>query len=84
MLTYANVRYRLLAGKDLTAEQMHIKITQLEDRLNVKKEQLLEKELILEEVHIRQLKARNHQQLLEQELMLEDTIALYYIFNACI
>jgi hypothetical protein len=51
MLTYANARYRLLVGKDLTAEQMHIKITQLEDRLNVKKEQLLEKELILEEVY---------------------------------
>ena len=43
-------RYRLLGGKDLTPEQMHSKITQLEDRLNVKKEQLLEKELVLEEV----------------------------------
>jgi len=43
-------RYRLLAGKDLTPEEMHVKITQLEDRLNVKKEQLLEKELVLEEV----------------------------------
>ena len=29
---------------------MHTKMTQLEDRLNVKKEQLLEKELVLEEV----------------------------------
>jgi hypothetical protein len=43
-------RYRLLAGKDLKPEEMHVKITQLEDRLNVKKEQLLEKELVLEEV----------------------------------
>ena len=43
-------RYRLLGGKDLTPEEMHTKITQLEDRLNVKKEQLLEKELVLEEV----------------------------------
>jgi len=31
-------------------EEMHTKMTQLEDRLNVKKEQLLEKELVLEEV----------------------------------
>ena len=43
-------RYRLLGGKDLTPEDMHKKINQLEDRLNVKKEQLLEKELVLEEV----------------------------------
>jgi len=43
-------RYRLLGGKDLKPEDMATKITQLEDRLNLKKEQLLEKELVLEEV----------------------------------
>lgn len=43
-------RYRLLGGKDLSMPEMQAKIAQLEDRLNLKKEQLLEKELVLEEV----------------------------------
>mmetsp|Transcript_40290 Transcript_40290/g.95676 ORF Transcript_40290/g.95676 Transcript_40290/m.95676 type:complete len:921 (-) Transcript_40290:204-2966(-) len=43
-------RYRQLKGKDLSPEEMQAKITRLEDRLNLKKEQLLEKELVLEEV----------------------------------
>uniref|UniRef100_A0A6U2FXG2 Cilia- and flagella-associated protein 58 central coiled coil domain-containing protein n=1 Tax=Hemiselmis andersenii TaxID=464988 RepID=A0A6U2FXG2_HEMAN len=43
-------RYRLLKGKDLSMPEMLAKVAQLEDRLNLKKEQLLEKELVLEEV----------------------------------
>jgi len=43
-------RYRLLKGKDLSMSDMQAKVAQLEDRLNLKKEQLLEKELVLEEV----------------------------------
>ena len=43
-------RYRLLGGKDLSMPEMQAKIAQLEDRLNLKKEQLLEKELVLDEV----------------------------------
>jgi len=43
-------RWRALMGKDLDTSKLRSKITHLESRLNVKKEQLLEKELILEEV----------------------------------
>ena len=39
-------RCRLLGGKDLSPEEMAAKIVHLEDRLNLKKEQLLEKELV--------------------------------------
>ena len=43
-------RWRELAGEDPDAEQLSAKIQVLEERLNEKKEQLLEKELVLEEV----------------------------------
>jgi chromosome segregation ATPase len=43
-------RWRPLEGEDPTFEQLSGKIRTLEDRLNVKREQLLEKELVLEEV----------------------------------
>jgi len=43
-------RWRPLEGEDPTFEQLTTKIRTLEGRLNVKREQLLEKELVLEEV----------------------------------
>jgi len=43
-------RWRRLEGKIPTPEELQAKMNQLEERLNDKKEQLLEKELILEEV----------------------------------
>merc|ERR1719238_1251379 len=43
-------RWRQLGGEDPDAETLHAKIQFLEERLNEKKEALLEKELILEEV----------------------------------
>ena len=43
-------RWRELGGDDPDAEQLAAKIQVLEERLNEKKEQLLEKELVLEEV----------------------------------
>jgi chromosome segregation ATPase len=43
-------RWRPLDGSDLDLEQLVAKIKVLEDRLDHKREQLLEKELILEEV----------------------------------
>jgi len=43
-------RWRALEGKDLDHEELTHKIAELEERLNDKKEQLLEKELVLEEV----------------------------------
>ncbi|EKX37608.1 hypothetical protein GUITHDRAFT_160100 [Guillardia theta CCMP2712] len=52
-------RYRLLQGKDLSIDEMQKKITHLEDRLNLKKEQLLEKELVLEEVGALSERLRN-------------------------
>eukprot|EP00741_Cyanophora_paradoxa_P004850 tig00000836_g4705.t1 len=43
-------RWRKLGGRDPQPEELAAKIRQLEERLNDKKEQLLEKELVLEEV----------------------------------
>lgn len=43
-------RWRPLDGEDLTIEQLISKIRILEERLDIKREQLLEKDLILEEV----------------------------------
>ena len=43
-------RWRELKGEDPDSEQLSAKIQVLEERLNEKKEQLLEKELVLEEV----------------------------------
>lgn len=43
-------RWRALPGRIKDKDELHIKINQLEERLNSKKEQLLERELILEEV----------------------------------
>merc|ERR1711904_2271 len=43
-------KWRQLGGEDLDAETLHAKIQLNEERLNDKKEALLEKELILEEV----------------------------------
>merc|ERR1719158_2010612 len=43
-------KWRKLGGEDLDAETLHAKIQLNEERLNDKKEALLEKELILEEV----------------------------------
>jgi len=43
-------RWRKLGGEDMDADSMRKKIQDLEERLNDKKEHLLEKELILEEV----------------------------------
>ena len=43
-------RWRRLEGKIPTSEELQAKMNQLEERLNDKKEQLLEKELILEEI----------------------------------
>merc|ERR1711988_815368 len=43
-------KWRQLQGEDLDAETLHSKIQYHEERLNDKKEALLEKELILEEV----------------------------------
>lgn len=43
-------RWRALPGRIKDKDELRIKINQLEERLNSKKEQLLERELILEEV----------------------------------
>merc|ERR1719316_642085 len=43
-------KWRQLGGEDLDAQTLRVKIQDLEERLNDKKEGLLEKELILEEV----------------------------------
>lgn len=43
-------RWRPLDGEDLTFEQLNTKMKVLESRLDTKREQLLEKELILEEI----------------------------------
>ncbi len=43
-------RWRKLGGEDADMEQLAAKIQVLEDRLDAKREQLLEKELVLEEV----------------------------------
>ena len=43
-------RWRRLDGKIPTSEELQAKMNQLDERLNDKKEQLLEKELILEEI----------------------------------
>ena len=43
-------RWRPLEGEDPDEEQLHAKIQVLEERLNNKKEQLLEKDLVLDEV----------------------------------
>lgn len=43
-------RYRDLKGEDPDTEALDTKIGVLEERLNTKKEQLLEKELILDEI----------------------------------
>lgn len=43
-------RWRELGGEDPDEEALDAKISILEERLNSKKEQLLEKELILDEV----------------------------------
>eukprot|EP00933_Yihiella_yeosuensis_P037392 TRINITY_DN31311_c0_g1_i1.p1 TRINITY_DN31311_c0_g1~~TRINITY_DN31311_c0_g1_i1.p1 ORF type:complete len:940 (-),score=260.18 TRINITY_DN31311_c0_g1_i1:224-3001(-) len=43
-------KWRKLGGEDLDQETLRVKIQDLEERLNDKKESLLEKELILEEV----------------------------------
>merc|ERR1712050_396760 len=43
-------KWRKLGGEDLDPQTLKVKITDLEERLNDKKESLLEKELILEEV----------------------------------
>merc|ERR1719382_1345700 len=43
-------KWRKLKGEDLGKETLRVKIQDLEERLNDKKESLLEKELILEEV----------------------------------
>eukprot|EP00903_Cladosiphon_okamuranus_P014759 g13676.t1 len=44
------IRWRALGGEDLSTEQLETSIVLLEDRLSDKKEGLLEKELVLEEV----------------------------------
>jgi len=49
-LLHSNGRSRLLKGMDPEPEQLAAKIEVLEERLNDKKEQLLEKELVLDEV----------------------------------
>merc|ERR1711920_793024 len=43
-------KWRKLGGEDLDPQTLRVKIHDLEERLNDKKESLLEKELILEEV----------------------------------
>merc|ERR1711920_793558 len=43
-------KWRKLGGEDLDGQTLRVKIHDLEERLNDKKESLLEKELILEEV----------------------------------
>lgn len=43
-------RWRVLPGRVKDKDELRIKVNQLEERLNDKKEQLLERELILEEV----------------------------------
>jgi len=52
-------RYRKLEGEDPDLEQLTAKITVLESRLDEKKAQLLEKELVLEEVTTLTQKLRN-------------------------
>jgi len=52
-------KWRKLGGEDLDAQNLRIKIQDLEERLNDKKEALLEKELILEEVTALSDKLRN-------------------------
>jgi uncharacterized coiled-coil DUF342 family protein len=44
-------KWRKLGGEDLDAQTLRVKIQDLDERLNDKKESLLEKELILEEVN---------------------------------
>lgn len=51
-------RFRRLDGKLLEPEQITVKMDELETRLNEKKEQLLEKELLLEEISSRSEKLR--------------------------
>merc|ERR1719206_244750 len=51
-------RYRKIAGSDPSANQLHSQIAVLSSRLTTQKEQLLEKELILEEVDGLTLKLR--------------------------
>lgn len=43
-------RWRMLHGRVKDRDELRIKVNQLEERLNYKKEQLLERDLILEEV----------------------------------
>jgi predicted RNase H-like nuclease (RuvC/YqgF family) len=43
-------RWRMLPGRIKDKDELRIKLNQLEERLNDKKEQLLERELILDEV----------------------------------
>lgn len=43
-------RWRMLPGRIKDKDELRIKVNQLEESLNDKKEQLLERELILEEV----------------------------------
>jgi len=52
-------KWRKLGGEDLDQETLRVKIQDLEERLNDKKESLLEKELILEEVTALSEKLRN-------------------------
>lgn len=52
-------KWRKLKGEDLDSESLRVKIQELEERLNDKKESLLEKELILEEVTALSEKLRN-------------------------
>jgi len=53
-----STRYRKIAGSDPSANQLHSQIAVLNSRLTTQKEQLLEKELILEEVDGLTLKLR--------------------------
>lgn len=52
-------KWRQLGGEDLDQETLRVKIQDLQERLNDKKEALLEKELILEEVTALSEKLRN-------------------------
>jgi len=52
-------KWRKLGGEDLDQETLRVKIQDLQERLNDKKEALLEKELILEEVTALSEKLRN-------------------------
>ena len=51
-------RWRLLKGADPDGEQLQAKVKVLEERLNEKKEQLLEKDLVLEEISALSTKLR--------------------------